>query len=120
MNLAAAGRVNEAVKKVRGDEGKGSHGPLADTVTQFIDAEEQQLAERNERINHMRYWMTATSIVALASAVVLGLLLFTRVQRYARLLFEGQSVLRSEKELLGNGCAERHGRTGAGAQHCRA
>ncbi|ARY60511.1 sensor histidine kinase [Brucella melitensis] len=107
VNLAAAGRVNEAVKKVRGDEGKVLMDQLADTVTQFIDAEEQQLAERNERINHMRYWMTATSIVALASAVVLGLLLFTRVQRYARLLFEGQSVLRSEKELLEQRVRER-------------
>lgn len=107
VNLAAAGRVNEAVKKVRGDEGKVLMDQLADTVTQFIDAEEQQFAERNERINHMRYWMTATSIVALASAVVLGLLLFTRVQRYARLLFEGQSVLRSEKELLEQRVRER-------------
>ncbi|ENS61998.1 sensor histidine kinase [Brucella melitensis] len=107
VNLAAAGRVNEAVKKVRGDEGKVLMDQLADTVTQFIDAEAQQLAERNERINHMRYWMTATSIVALASAVVLGLLLFTRVQRYARLLFEGQSVLRSEKELLEQRVRER-------------
>ncbi|WP_171971640.1 CHASE3 domain-containing protein, partial [Brucella abortus] len=41
VNLAAAGRVNEAVKKVRGDEGKVLMDQLADTVTQFIDAEEQ-------------------------------------------------------------------------------
>ncbi len=107
VNLATAGKVAEAVEKVRGDEGKVLMDQLANTVTQFIDAEEEQLAERNKRINRMRYWMTVTSIVALASAAVLSLLLFSRIQRYARALFEGQSLLRSEKELLEQRVRER-------------
>ncbi|MBC2886893.1 CHASE3 domain-containing protein [Ochrobactrum sp. CM-21-5] len=107
VNLARAGKVEEAVAKVRGDEGKILMDQLANTVTQFIDAEEQQLAERNRRINHMRYWMTSTSIVALISATVLGFLLFSRVQRYARALFEGQTELRTEKERLEQRVRER-------------
>ncbi len=95
VNLAQSGDVAAAVEKVRGDEGKVLMDQLANTVTQFIDAEEQQLLERNKRINRMRYWMTATSIVALASAAMLALLLFSRVQRYARSMFEGQTALRS-------------------------
>lgn len=54
----------------------------------------------------MRYWMTATSIVALASAAMLALLLFSRVQRYARSI-EGQTALRSEKQLLEQRVQER-------------
>src|SRR5690606_27952088 len=50
---------------------------------------------------------TATSIVALASAVMLSFLLFSRVQRAARVLFEGQSALLSEKELLEQRVSER-------------
>ena len=107
VNLAQAGDVAAAVEKVRGDEGKVLMDQLANTVSQFIDTEEQQLLERNERINHMRYWMTATSIVALASAAMLALLLFSRVQRYARSMFEGQTVLRSEKQLLEQRVQER-------------
>ncbi|ERM00679.1 sensor histidine kinase [Brucella intermedia 229E] len=108
VGLAQAGNVAAAVEKVRGDEGKVLMDQLASTVTQFIDAEEQQLLERNKRINRMRYWMTATSIVALASAAMLALLLFSRVQRYARSMFEGgQTVLRSEKQLLEQRVKER-------------
>lgn len=105
--LAQTGNVTGAVEKVRGDEGKVLMDQLSRTVTQFIDAEEQQLTERNERINRMRYWMTATSIVALASAAMLGLLLFTRVQRYARVMFEGQTALLSEKQILEQRVRER-------------
>lgn len=107
VNLAQSGDVAAAVEKVRGDEGKVLMDQLANTVTQFIDAEEQQLLERNKRINRMRYWMTATSIVALASAAMLALLLFSRVQRYARSMFEGQTALRSEKQLLEQRVQER-------------
>lgn len=107
VGLAQAGNVAAAVEKVRGDEGKVLMDQLASTVTQFIDAEEQQLLERNNRINRMRYWMTATSIVALASAAMLALLLFSRVQRYARSMFEGQTALRSEKQLLEQRVKER-------------
>lgn len=105
--LAQSGNVAAAVEKVRGDEGKELMDQLASTVTQFIDGEEQQLLERNKRIHRMRYWMTATSIVALASAATLALLLFSRVQRYARSMFEGQTALRSEKQLLEERVRER-------------
>ena len=100
VDLAQAGKVDAAMQKLRGDEGRVLMDQLSATVTQFINVEEQQLALRNARIDRMRYWITATSIVALISAVVLGLLLFTRVQRYARTLFEGQTALRSANELL--------------------
>lgn len=43
VNLAQSGDVAAAVEKVRGDEGKVLMDQLANTVTQFIDAEEQQL-----------------------------------------------------------------------------
>ena len=105
--LASSGNVTAAMERVRSDEGKSLMEQLSTTVSDFIDVEEKQLAERNERINRMRYWMTATSIVALASAVVLGLLLFSRIQRYARTMFEGQTALRSEKEILEQRVRER-------------
>ncbi|WP_407932745.1 sensor histidine kinase [Brucella pseudogrignonensis] len=107
INLAKAGKVQEAINKVRGDEGKILMDQLSDTVSQFINIEERELAERNAHIDRMRYWMTAASIVALISAVMLGFLLFTRVQRTARALIEGQTVLRSEKELLEERVRER-------------
>lgn len=72
INLAKAGKVQEAINKVRGDEGKILMDQLSDTVSQFIDIEERELAERNAHIDRMRYWMTAASIVALISAVMLG------------------------------------------------
>ncbi len=107
VNLAKAGKVQEAIEKVRGDEGRLLMDQLSDTVSQFIATEEQELAERNAHIHQMRYWLTATSIVALASAVMLSFLLFSRVQRAARVLFEGQSALLSEKELLEQRVRER-------------
>ncbi|MGC0051450.1 sensor histidine kinase [Brucella pituitosa] len=107
VNLAKAGKVQEAIEKVRGDEGRLLMDQLSDTVSQFIATEEQELAERNAHIHQMRYWLTATSIVALASAVMLSFLLFSSVQRAARVLFEGQSALLSEKELLEQRVSER-------------
>ena len=107
VNLAKAGNVQEAIEKVRSDEGRVLMDQLSETVSQFITAEEQELDERNAHIHQMRYWLTATSIVALASAVMLGFLLFSRVQRAARVLFEGQSALLSEKELLEQRVKER-------------
>ncbi len=107
VNLAKAGKVQDAIEKVRGDEGRVLMDQLSETVSQFIAIEEQELAERNAHIDQMRYWLTATSIVALASAVMLSFLLFSRAQRAARVLFEGQSVLLSEKELLEQRVRER-------------
>lgn len=107
VELASSGNVAAAMERMRSNEGKSLMEQLSTTVSDFIDVEEKQLAERNERINRMRYWMTATSIVALASAVVLGLLLFSRIQRYARTMFEGQTALRSEKEILEQRVRER-------------
>lgn len=107
VELASSGNVAAAMQRVRSDEGKALMDQLSTTVSDFIDVEEKQLAEWNERINRMRYWMTATSIVALASAAMLGLLLFSRVQRYARTMFEGQSALRSENEILEQRVRER-------------
>ncbi|MBV2144691.1 CHASE3 domain-containing protein [Falsochrobactrum sp. TDYN1] len=107
INLAKEGKVDEAIEKVRGDEGKVLIDQLSNTVSQFTDIEERELFKRNAHINRIRYWMAATSIVALASAVILGLLLFSRIQRYARALIDGQSALLSEKELLEKRVQER-------------
>lgn len=107
VELVEAGNISAALEKVRSDEGKRLMDKLSVTVYEFIDAEEKQLAQRNERINRMRYWMAATSVLALASAAMLGLLLFSRVQRYARAMFEGQTALRSANELLEQRVLER-------------
>lgn len=107
VELVEAGNISAALEKVRSDEGKRLMDKLSVTVYEFIDAEEKQLAQRNERINRMRYWMAAASVLALASAAMLGLLLFSRVQRYARAMFEGQTALRSANELLEQRVRER-------------
>ncbi len=107
VELAQTGNVVAAREKIRSDDARAMMDQLSTTVAAFIDVEEKQLAQRNERINRMRSWMTVTSIVALASAVILGLLLFTRVQRYVRRMVEGQTALRSENELLEQRVLER-------------
>lgn len=107
INLAKQGRVNEAIEIVRGAEGKLLLNQLANTVSQFVSAEESQLFKRNNDINRMRSLMAVASIVALLSATMLGVLLFSRFQRYARTLIEGQTVLLSEKELLEQRVRER-------------
>lgn len=100
INLARQGKTGDAVEQLRGNEGKILRDQLAETVSQFVATEGQELAQRNAYIDRMRSLLTATSIVALASAAMLGFLLLSRVQRAAHLLFEGQSALLSEKELL--------------------
>lgn len=107
INLAKQGRVNEAVDIVRGAEGKLLLEKLANTVSQFVSAEESELFKRNNDINRMRSGMAVASIVALLSATMLGILLFSRIQRYARALIEGQTALLSEKELLEQRVRER-------------
>lgn len=100
IDLAKAGDVKGAVEKVRGDEGKLLMDQLAKTVTLFIDEEDQQLSLRNDAITRTRYWLTLTSLLALASAAALCGLLFSRFQRYLRQLTEGQTALRSENVVL--------------------
>jgi len=107
INLAREGKIGEATKQLRGNEGKILRDQLAATVSQFVATEGEELAQRNAYIDRMRSLLTATSIVALASAAMLGFLLLSRVQRAARLLFEGQSALLSEKELLEQRVQER-------------
>ncbi|MDT6939327.1 CHASE3 domain-containing protein [Brucella pseudogrignonensis] len=107
IDLAKAGNVQEAIKKVRSDEGKVLMDQLTETVSQFITIEEKELAERNKHIDTMRYWMTVASVVALISGAILAFLLFSRVQRVVRALFEGQSVLLSQNELLEERVRER-------------
>lgn len=105
--LAKDGKVGEAIAQLRGNEGRLLREKLTDTVSQFVATEGQELANRNAAIDRMRSWLTITAIVALASAFMLGFLLLKRVQRAARALFEGQSVLLSEKELLEERVRER-------------
>ncbi|MCX2697260.1 MULTISPECIES: sensor histidine kinase [Ochrobactrum] len=105
--LARQGKIGEATQQLRSNEGKNLRDQLAQTVSQFVATEGQELAQRNAYIDRMRSLLTATSIVALTSAAVLGFLLLSRVQRAARLLFEGQSALLSEKELLEERVKER-------------
>ena len=107
LNLAKQGKISEATAQLRSNEGKNLRDQLAATVAQFVATEGQELAQRNANIDRMRSLLTATSIVALASAVMLGFLLFSRVQRSARRLFEGQSALLSQKELLEHRVQER-------------
>lgn len=98
--LVSSGNVDAAMAKVRDGNAGRLMDRLSQTVANFIEVEEKQLAQRNARINRMRYWMVAASIVALASAATLAFLLFTRVQRYVRMMIEGQTALRSENEIL--------------------
>ncbi|MCL7998387.1 CHASE3 domain-containing protein [Brucella sp. 21LCYQ03] len=107
INLAKDGKVGEATAQLRNNEGKILRDQLAATVAQFVATEGEELAQRNAYIDHMRFMLTVTSIVALASAAMLGFLLLSRVQRAARILFEGQSALLSEKELLEQRVLER-------------
>jgi CHASE3 domain sensor protein len=107
INLARSGQISEATAQLRGNAGKVLREQLATTVAQFVATEGAELEQRNAYIDHMRFMLTVTSIVALASAAMLTLLLLTSVQRATRALFEGQSVLLTEKQLLEQRVQER-------------
>nr|WP_310015474.1 CHASE3 domain-containing protein [Brucella pseudogrignonensis] len=107
INLARAGQISEATAQLRGNAGKVLREQLATTVAQFVATEGAELEQRNAYIDHMRFMLTVTSIVALASAAMLTLLLLSSVQRAARALFEGQSLLLTENQLLEQRVQER-------------
>ncbi|PRD43995.1 histidine kinase [Phyllobacterium phragmitis] len=107
IELAIGGHLDRALAKIRSDQGKVLMDQLRETVRGFMDEEDRRLIERNERINRTRNWLTIAALAALASAVMLASLLFSRVQRYVKQLSEGQSALLSENVLLEQRVKER-------------
>ncbi|WP_374832210.1 sensor histidine kinase [Paenochrobactrum pullorum] len=100
IDMAKNKRLDEALDRVRQDEAAIFLAQLDKVVSLFLSDESVQLAERNKQIDRTRNMLTATSMLALLSAVVLVVLLFSRLQRSVRRLNEGHMVLRSENEEL--------------------
>lgn len=100
IDLAKNKRLDAALEKVRQDDAALLLAQLDKAVALFLSDESVQLTERNARIDRTRNWLTMTSMLALLSAVMLALLLFSRLQRSLRRLNEGHMVLRTENEEL--------------------
>ncbi|GGA96163.1 hypothetical protein GCM10011491_25690 [Brucella endophytica] len=107
VELAIEGRFGKALEEVHSDKGKMLMDDLRKAIRTFMDEEDRRLIQRNEIVTRTRDWLTVTSLAALGSAVMLAYFLFSRVQRYARQLREGQSALLSENVLLEQAVKER-------------
>lgn len=100
IDLAKTNRLDVALDKIRQDEVAIYLEQLDKAVSFFLNDESERLAERNQRIDRTRAWLTITSMLALLSAVVLLILLFSQLHRSLRRLNEGHQVLRTENEEL--------------------
>ncbi|PYE88729.1 sensor histidine kinase [Phyllobacterium leguminum] len=105
VQLAVEGQLGKALEDIRSDKGKMDQ--LRETIRNFMDEEDRRLIQRNDKIDRTRDWLTIASLAALTSAVMLAYSLLSRVQRYVRLLSEGQSALLSENVLLEERVQER-------------
>ncbi|MGU3576884.1 sensor histidine kinase [Brucellaceae bacterium C25G] len=100
IDLVKDNQLDTALDRVRQDGSAIYLKQLDKAVSVFLSDESVQLAQRNHLIDNTRSWLTLTSVLALLSAMVLVVLLFSRLQKSVRLLNEGQMVLRSENEEL--------------------
>jgi two-component sensor histidine kinase len=107
IQMGIKGERGKALAEIRSDNSKNQMDQLRETIRGFMDEEDRRLIQRNEKINRTRDWLTIAALAALASAVMLAYSLFSRVQRYARELREGQSALISENVLLEQRVKER-------------
>lgn len=100
IQLASEGKLSAALSLIRTDEGQDLITSLRFSLRTFIAAEDAKLVERNGVVQSYRQWLVAAILAALASAVALTYVLFTRTQRQFSSLARVSSVLQSQNEEL--------------------
>ncbi|MGB3339531.1 MAG: CHASE3 domain-containing protein [Devosia sp.] len=100
IELVEQGRAAEARAMVQMGRGERLMDGLQVALEQFIGEENQKLLERNRGIDHSRRWLVGAIIVALAGAVLLAYMLFSRTQRQVSALARSKDLLAGENEVL--------------------
>ena len=100
IELAADGKLAQALAMVRSGEGQRIMDELRDTVRMFVAAEDVKLAERNAAVQAYRQWLVVAILAALASAATLAYVLFTRTQQQFSSLERVSSALAVQNEEL--------------------
>jgi two-component sensor histidine kinase/CHASE3 domain sensor protein len=100
IELMSAGQGAEALALLRSDTGLELMDRIRTSVNQVIGEEDENLIERNGRMELYRQLLIFTILAALAAAAVLAYALLTRTQKKVAALSEEQSLLRSQNEEL--------------------
>ncbi len=100
IQMAADGRLAQALALTRTGEGQIVMDGIRTTIRSFIAAEDSKLVERNTAVQAYRQWLVVAILAALASAATLAYVLFTRTQRQFSSLERVSSALASHNEEL--------------------
>lgn len=100
MDLVTAQRTPEARAIIQTGASERTMDPVRLALEQFIGEENQKLLDRNWGIDAARRWLVGAIVAALAGAVILTIMLFTRTQREVRVLARNRNLLLSENEVL--------------------
>lgn len=100
IELVQQDRGAEARAVIRTGMGERLMDGLQVALEQFIGEENQKLLERNQQIDLSRRWLVGAIIVALAGAVLLAYILFSRTQRQVSALARSKDLLAGENEVL--------------------
>lgn len=98
IKLAGEGRAPEASAAL--NSAVGQLDEISAAVNGFLVEEDNQLALRNIKMDHLRLWLSVASISSLGGAFVLAFILSTRMSADIRRLVEGQTMLLSENSTL--------------------
>lgn len=100
VTLVQEDRAAEARTLIAAGMGERLMDSLRIALERFIGEENQKLVERNREIDQSRRLLVGALITALAGAVLLAYMLFSRTQRQVSALAESKERLRSENEVL--------------------
>lgn len=100
VELVEAQRPGDARRLIETGVGERMMGNLQDALEQFINEENSKLLDRNQQIDDSRRWLVGAIITALAAAVILAYVLFSRAQRQVSELARSKDLLHSENEVL--------------------
>ncbi len=100
IQLAADGRMADALALTRTGKGQELMDSIRSTLRSFINAEDAKLIERNAAVQSYRQWLVVAILAALASAATLAYVLFTRTQQQFSSLERVSSALASQNEEL--------------------
>ncbi|UJW87118.1 sensor histidine kinase [Devosia sp. SL43] len=100
VDLVNSQRTAEARTLIQTGMGERLMDEVRAALEQFISDENQNLLDRNRSIDTMRLSLVGAIVAALAGAVILAYILFTRTQREVTALAQNRNLLRSEKEEL--------------------
>lgn len=105
--FADNGRLSEALSILRSDAGRALMDSIRQPLSAFIAEEDNQLIERNARVDSSRMWLVVMIIAALGGAAILTYFLFTRTQQVVSTLARTSNLLQSQNVELESRVRER-------------